>query len=463
MEQQIRFCTTSDGVRIAYATVGQGPPLVRVLGWATHLEFEAKFPEWGRSLWGLLARNHLFVRYDGRGFGLSDRNVREFSLNAKVRDLEAVVDALKLRRFALLGTSEGGPTAIAYAVRHPGRVSRLILYGSFAWTPPPATIEEQQLLYAMLRSVIPGWGKDTPEFRQLWTARFLPDGDAETIRWFNEAQRVAADPETVAAFIGRVGGIDVRDLLPQLRIPTLVMHRRGDIPCPFDRGREMAAAIPGARFLPLEGRNHLPLPGEPETEQFALAVEEFVADDRKPAKGRSAKSARRAATGPVTILFTDMEGSTAFTQHLGDARAQDVVRTHNAIVREALKAHGGAEIKHTGDGIMASFPLASGALECAIAMQEAFAERNEAGPEQSIRVRIGVNAGEPVAEDADLFGTAVQLARRVCDHAEPGQILVSDVVRGLASGKGFLFADTGDVALKGFEEPVRLYELRWRD
>src|SRR3990172_8260072 len=179
MEQRIRFCTTSDGVRIAYATMGEGPPLVRVLGWATHLEFEAKFPEWDRSLWGLLARNNLFVRYDGRGFGLSDREVKDFSLEAKVRDLEAVADALKLRRFALLGTSEGGPTAIAYTVRHPERVSRLIVYGSFAWQPPPATPEEQQLLYAMLMTVIPGWGKDTPEFRQLWTFRFLPDANQE--------------------------------------------------------------------------------------------------------------------------------------------------------------------------------------------------------------------------------------------------------------------------------------------
>ena len=157
-----------------------------------------------------------------------------------------------------------------------------------------------------------------------------------------------------------------------------------------------------------------------------------------------------------------MEGSTALTQRLGDAKAQDVLRTHNRIVRDALKAHSGSEIKHTGDGIMASFASASRALECAIAMQRAFAAHNESA-EQPIRVRIGLNAGEPVAEEKDLFGTAVQLAARICAQAEPGEILAPIVVRELAAGKGFLLADRGDVALRGFEDPVRLYEVRWRE
>ncbi len=190
-----------------------------------------------------------------------------------------------------------------------------------------------------------------------------------------------------------------------------------------------------------------------------------------------------------------MEGSTTITQRVGDAKAQEVLREHNTIIREALKAHGGSEIKHTGDGVMASFPTASRALECAIAVQQGFAERNESVPahpepvegraerqpsahgstgspradsgvgapaaREPIRVRIGLNAGEPVAEEADLFGTAVQLAARVCAKAEPGQVLVSNVVRELSAGKGFLFSDCGDVVLRGFEDPVRLYELRW--
>jgi adenylate cyclase len=156
-----------------------------------------------------------------------------------------------------------------------------------------------------------------------------------------------------------------------------------------------------------------------------------------------------------------MEGSTTLTQRLGDAKAQEVLRTHNTIIRDALRAHSGSETKHTGDGIMAAFPSASRALECAVAIQRALASHNENSPDTPVRVRIGLNAGEPIAEDQDLFGTAVQLAARVCAHAHPGQILTSDVVRQLAAGKGFLFSGVGQVTLRGFEEPVLLYEVAW--
>jgi class 3 adenylate cyclase len=166
--------------------------------------------------------------------------------------------------------------------------------------------------------------------------------------------------------------------------------------------------------------------------------------------------------GLVTILFTDMEGSTSLTQRLGDASAQEVLRLHNGIVREALGAHGGAEIKHTGDGIMASLTSTSYALDCAIAIQRAFARYNESNQPIPIRVRIGLNTGEPVAEDQDLFGTTVQVAARICAHAEPGQILATMVVRELVAGKKFIFVDLGAVALRGFEEIAQLYEVKWR-
>jgi adenylate cyclase len=187
------------------------------------------------------------------------------------------------------------------------------------------------------------------------------------------------------------------------------------------------------------------------------AINQFLGEGGEAAVGREAPI----AAAVHTILFTDMEGSTSLTQRLGDAKAQEVVRTHNTIVRDALNTHSGSEIKHTGDGIMASFTSASRALERAIDIQRALAQHNESNPDMPIRVRIGLNAGEPVAEEKDLFGTAVQLAARICAHAEPGEILVPIVVRELAAGKGFLFADRGDVALRGFEDPVRLYELRW--
>jgi class 3 adenylate cyclase len=452
MEQEIRFCKTADGVRIAYAASGTGYPLLFVHGWASHLEFWPKMPRFEEFVHSKLAQRFHYYRYDARGWGLSDRNVTDFSMEKKLLDVEAVVENAGLERFAVIGTSEGGPTAITYAVLHPERVSHLILLGTFAWTPRPSE-EDIPLLKARMMTIKPGWGRDTPEFRQLWTAMFMPEADMDMIRWFNELQRVSVSAETVMALIGSLTKIDVRGLLPEVRVPTLVAHARGDLSCPFEGGREIASAIPNARFVPLDSSNHLMLPGEPANDVLLKAITDFIGDPIADAKEQAKATA---PSGLVTILFTDIEGSTAMTQQLGDDRAQDRVREHNTAVRDALKAHAGKEIKHTGDGIMASFASARGAVDCAIAIQRALATGD------SVRIRIGLNAGEPVAEEKDLYGTSVQLAARVCAEANAGEILVSNVVRELAAGKGFLFNDRGDHALKGFEDPVKLYEVSWR-
>jgi class 3 adenylate cyclase len=449
MEQDIRFCKTSDGVRIAYAAVGEGYPLVYVHGWASHLEFWPKMPRVEEAWYGMLPHHFRFYRYDARGWGLSDRNVTDFSVNSKIRDVEAVIEHAGLDKVALFGISEGGPTAITYAARYPEKVSHLVLLGSFAHRRPPETDDERELLQAMLMTIKPGWGKDTPAFRQIWTAMFMPEGDAEMLGWMNELQKVSGSAETVMAVIGEIPRIDVRDLLPELRMPVLVAHGRGDLAVPFEFGREIAALTPNARLLTLESNNHLMLPGEPANEVLVQAIVDFIGRPQSGAMSAAAPS------GLVTILFTDMEGSTALTQQLGDDRAQAHVRKHNTAVREALAAHSGREIKHTGDGIMASFSSARGAVDCAIAIQRAL-------DDEAVRVRIGLNAGEPVAEEQDLYGTSVQLAARVCAEAGGGEILVSNVVRELAAGKGFLFNDRGERPLKGFEDPVHLYEVNWR-
>ena len=222
---------------------------------------------------------------------------------------------------------------------------------------------------------------------------------------------------------------------------------------PISAARATAALIPDARFVALEGDMAVSFFGDT---SYVDIITQFLDEDRLQGQAAATPTA---ISGLVTILFTDMEGSTTLTERLGDAKAQELRRTHDRIVREALKAQGGSETKHTGDGIMASFPSASRAIQCAVAVQRAIAEQGET----PLRVRIGLNAGEPVADDADLFGTAVNLAKRICDHAEPGQILVSDVVQQLAAGKGFTFADKGEATLKGFEKPVRLHEVRWQD
>ena len=445
MEQEIRFCSTSDGVSIAYATLGQGPPLVLAWGWIGNLQFDWRLPE-GRAFLERLAQGCLLVRYNKRGTGLSDWDAEDLSMEGWLRDLEAVVDTLGLERFALMGVSEGGATAILYRSRHPERVSRLILYGSYHRFPG-----SREIVGPLLALVKAQWGLGSAALATV----FVPDGDPAKVAAFTEYQRVSASGQTAAKMLEVNADIDVTSLLKDIQIPTLVIHRRHDRACPFRGAREMTALIPGARLEPLEGDDHVPFWGD--SEAITDAIDRFLQEGEVSAQTETPV----APSGLLTILFTDVEGSTNLTQRLGDAKAQELLRTHNSIVRDALKAHGGTEIKHTGDGIMASFPLASSALGSAIAIQRAVAAQVREHPEMPLRVRIGLNAGEPVAEEEDLFGTAVQLAARICAHAEPGQILVPTVVRELAAGKGFLLADLGQIALRGFEDPVRLYEVRW--
>lgn len=252
-EQQLAFASASDGVRIAYATTGQGSPIVIVLGWFTHIERGANSPGFNPWVPGLIER-HQVVLYDGRGTGLSDRDIRDFSLDAKVRDLEAVVEAARLERFALYAISAGGPTSIAYAVRHPERVTRIAFFGSFLHLDcPPGHIERW---HAMVPAMRIGWGEDNPAFRQVFTSLFMPDGGEVEKRVFNEFQRVAASPDDAANFVASIAGTDVREMATQVHAPVLVAHLRGDQIVPYECGREVAARIPGAKLTTLEGRNH---------------------------------------------------------------------------------------------------------------------------------------------------------------------------------------------------------------
>ena len=221
----------------------------------------------------------------------------------------------------------------------------------------------------------------------------------------------------------------------------------------------LAARIPDAHLVLLEGDSAVPFVGD--LASLANAINDFLADETE-VTGSANADAQRSSGAFATILFTDMEGSTTLADRLGDASAQEVRRAHNDIVRAALSANNGSEVKHTGDGIMASFPTASSALESAIAIQRGVAAHKEEHPDSPLGVYVGLNAGEPIAEEGDLFGTSINLAARICDHAKAGQILAANVVRELAAGKQFLFADLGETELRGFEDPVKLWELRWQ-
>jgi serine/threonine protein kinase/pimeloyl-ACP methyl ester carboxylesterase len=294
MEQQIHFCTTDDDVRIAYATVGEGPPLVKAANWLSHLEFDWRSPVW-RHLLAEFARDHTFIRYDERGNGLSDWNVSDLSFDAWVEDLDSVVDAANLDRFPLLGISQGGAVAIAYAVRHPEKVSHLILYGAYArgWAmrDSPEEIEQRQAALTLVRL---GWGKDNPAFRQLWTSLYAPDATPEQAQSFNDLQRVSTSPENAAKLLNIMGNIDVVDLLPQVKVPTLVLHCRDEAGVPFEEGRILAGTIPGARFVPLNGRNHLLLEGDPSWAMFVKEVRHFLGTEETSALKQSSGSAKLA-------------------------------------------------------------------------------------------------------------------------------------------------------------------------
>ena len=283
LEQTVRFCTAPDGARIAYATMGSGPPLVKAANWLSHLEFDLHSPVWQHWL-RELSRDHTLIRYDERGCGLSDWNVQNNSHAAWVTDLEAVVNAAGLDRFPLIGISQGGPVAIEYAVRHPDRVTHLILYGTYArgWRKRGASeaeIAEREALITLSES---GWGRDLPVYRDIFTKTFIPDANEEQRTWFNELQRMTCSPTNAVTLQRALGPIDVTHLLAKVSVPTLVLHARGDLRCPFDEGKLIAASIPGSRFVSLDSRNHLMLEHEPAWGEFLHEIRSFLAVSTTP-------------------------------------------------------------------------------------------------------------------------------------------------------------------------------------
>jgi len=278
LHQEVQFCRSSDGVRLAWARVGSGPPIVKTGNWLNHIEYDWESPVWSHMLhW--LASGRTLVRYDARGNGLSDWDVPEISFDAFVRDLEAVVDAAGLDRFTLFGASQGCAFSIAYAVKYPDRVNKLVLYGGFArGRRLRGTAADREQAEAMLTLMRTGWGQDNPAFRQFFTSLFVPGGTPEQMEWFNELQRKTTSAENAVKLRLVSDHMDVVALLPQIRTPTLVLHCRNDAVQPFEEGRFIAAGIPGARFVGLDGRNHLILEADPGWPRLQQEVESFLAE-----------------------------------------------------------------------------------------------------------------------------------------------------------------------------------------
>ena len=441
----MQFATTGDGVRIAYGTAGSGPTLLRV----PSLPFSHSQREWesDSGFFGKLAEKWSVVQFDPRGTGLSERKIEDFSLETRLLDIEAVLDKLDVEAVPLHGIGWNGPLVVTYAVRHPERVSHLILDDSHARTQDFMNIPEIRALNQLTGQ----W--DT--FLE-YLAFMLYGYGREEAAPIVEHMRACVSPEGAQLIFDSARGDDVSELLPMVTQPTLVVQHKGLTPQAEESGRELAALIPNARLVMIDGQ------AADDTGRIVHAIADLLGTEHEHKAPPTAAPAPSTASGVRTILFTDLVSHTEMMSRLGDEKGRRVLREHEEMTRRQLNEYGGDEVKSMGDGFMASFGSVSKAVECAIALQRAFARHNETGDEP-LSVRVGLNVGEPIEDGGDLFGATVIMAARIAAKAESGEILVANAVRELSAGKGFLFADRGDFVAKGFEEPVRVYEVRWRD
>jgi class 3 adenylate cyclase len=439
MEPRIQYAKAEDGVSIAYTSVGEGPAYLRAPAWGTNLLRTLQTEEYQGYLreLGAFTGRRRFVSFDPRGIASSQRDAKDLSFDAQLLDIAAVADALQLDRFDLEGTYNSAALCVAYAVQHPERVSRLILIAAYACGEDLGGI-------AVVRGVLDLMRTNWKMGARALAAMGGGEGSQESARLIESSM----SGEVAATFVEVSFTLDVRDLLPQLSVPTLILrHLRHENRTPARATQAVAAAIPNAQFIRLENDYWAP-ESVALMNDFLDADRDAKADSHHPSQGVHVR----------TILFTDLVGHTEMMQRLGDARGREVLREHERITRDTLRAHGGDEIKTDGDSFMVSFGSVTSAVACAVALQRAFASREG----EPLHVRMGLNAGEPIEDGGDLFGATVILASRIKEQAGAGEILIPETVRGLLSGKQFLFSDRGEFLPKGFDDTVRLYEVRWR-
>ncbi|AMJ61133.1 alpha/beta fold hydrolase [Bosea sp. PAMC 26642] len=338
LSQSIRFCTSADGTRIAVASCGEGPVILRAAHWLSHVDYDLESPVWRPWLQALSARSR-FVRYDPRGSGLSERYVADLSIEAWNADLDAVAESIDEPRFVLLGLSQGGALAVAYALRHPERVSHLVLLNAYGQGGRVRAQTEAERLEAetLVNFIRIGWGRDNPAFCQFFTNLFIPDGTPEQHRWWGDLERVTASADVAAQLLSNMQGIDVAELSRTISVPTLVLHSRGDMRVPFSEGCKLAAAIPGARFVPLESKNHVLLPDEPAWAVFHAQLAAFLGWDQ-PAQPRAiVQAGLTAAETAILKLIAEGLDNRAIAQRLG--KSAKTVRNQLSVIFSKLGVH----------------------------------------------------------------------------------------------------------------------------
>jgi class 3 adenylate cyclase len=436
----VRYTRTGDGTSIAYTTIGEGPvELLCIPGFVSHLELMFEAPHAERYL-GRLASFARVVMYDKRGQGLSDRPPSPPTLEQSMEDARAVMDAAGVERAGVYGISEGGPMSALLAASHPERVSALVLYGTWARivsaTDYPAGLAIGQV-DAFMDRMRGDWG--APAGLRLWAPSIAED--PEVRRWWARLLRSGISPGGIEALLRLYLEIDVRHVLPTIGAPALVLHRRGDRLMPLAAGRAVAERIPGARFVELDGEDHLPIahPG-----QIVDEVEEFL-------------TGARAAPEPdrmlATVMFTDIVDSTARAAALGDRRWRELVTRHDALVRAAIDRQRGREVKTMGDGFLATFDGPARAIRAAAAARDAVHSLD-------LEIRAGLHTGEVEVIGEDVGGIAVNIGARVGALARPGEILVSRTVTDLVAGSGIEFEDRGAHVLKGVPTEWQLFAVR---
>jgi class 3 adenylate cyclase/pimeloyl-ACP methyl ester carboxylesterase len=443
MEQRIQYAVTSDGLNIALATSGEGPPLVSIPGPPdNHLQLEWEQPSMRENV-ERMSRHRTVVRFDGRGTGLSDRDTRDYSLDARMRDMEAAVERLGIERFPVVAGGHGVQLAVAFATRYPDRVTHMVAVDPFVRGDEWMDSETIELMQQILL-------RDFDMFTQAVGARIFGWGNEQGPR-YSSFFRAAVNQRDASRIYNSMFEEDLEPLLGQVRCPVLVIRHVKNESVSLEATRRFTSLVPNASLVVLEGGAR-----EGGSEAMRREIASFLGDPMD--EYEQAQSPPLPAGTLRVLLFTDVEQHTRLMAELGDARGREVLREHERITRAELSRHGGDEIKAMGDGFLVSFVSAQRALECAVELQRALAGNPAT---LGLRIRIGINAGEPIQDDGDLFGQSVIAAARLCQAAGGGEILVADVVRLLVAGKGFLFTDRGEMQLRGFEEPARAYALLW--
>ena len=446
MEPETRYARSGD-VNIAYQVLGAGPlDLVFAPGFVSNVELGWTVPGRGDFLHALGSFARV-IQFDKRGTGMSDR-VRDLpTLETRMDDVRAVMDATRSQRAALFGVDTGGTMSVLFAATYPERTSALVLYGAFArtlWAPDyPWGLTEQEYLLR-IEEVESSWGMR--EYGREIAGRYSPSiGDEQRDAWAAYL-RQSASPGAIASFERMNMEIDVRHVLPAIHSPTLVLHRTGDRVVDIGAGRFLAEQIPGARFVELPGEDHSPFTGG--FEPLVEATEQFLREVRSERAWEESEPRRVLAT----VLFTDIVGSTAKAAELGDARWRELLGEHHSLIRRQLTRFRGTELDTAGDGFFASFDGPARGIRCASAITEAVKELG-------IEVRAGLHTGECELLDAKVGGIAVHIGARVAKEAAPGEVLVSSTVKDLVAGSGIGFRERGSAELKGVPGEWRLFAV----